>query len=57
MHPYIYIDNDRFVGECTTEKDLLFVYEPTGPNYGRNMGPAEPGFEAEAVMPTITRST
>lgn len=57
MHPYIYIDNDRFVGECTTEKDLLFVYEPNGSNYGRNMGPAEPGFEAEAVMPTITRKT
>ena len=49
MHPFIYIRNDRFVGECTTEKDFYFR--------GGNMGPANEDFEAIGVLPDITRET
>ncbi len=41
MPPYIYIQNDRFVGECTTTKTFL------------REGPAEADFEAVDVLPTI----
>ena len=58
MHPYIYIDDDRFVGECTTTQDLLFVtrdYRPT--RYADNTGPSHADFVAEEVLPIITRRT
>lgn len=58
MHPYIYIDGDRFVGECTTTMDLLFVtrdYRPA--RYADNSGPAHADFVAENVLPTITAKT
>jgi arylsulfatase A-like enzyme len=58
MHPYIYIDDDRFVGACTTEQDLLFItrdYRPA--RYADNTGPAHADFVAEEVLPTITRRT
>jgi arylsulfatase A-like enzyme len=41
MPPYIYIENDRFVGECTTTKAF---HRP---------GPAEADFEAVEVLPEI----
>ncbi len=50
MHPFIYIQNDRFVGECTTEKDFLTFN-------GNNNGPAHEDFEAIDVLPEITRKT
>ena len=43
MPPYIYIENDRFVGECTTTKAFF------------RKGPAHPDFEAVDVLPTISR--
>lgn len=58
MHPYIYIRDDRFVGECTTEMDLLFITEATkGARYGDNTGPAHADFKAVDVMPTIARKS
>jgi arylsulfatase A-like enzyme len=45
MPPYIWIDNDRFSGECTTIKAF---HRP---------GPAEAGFEAEDVLPTLVEKT
>ena len=58
MHPYIYIDDDRFVGECTSEQDLLFVTRDYRPQrYADNTGPSHKDFVAEDVMPTITRKT
>ncbi len=56
MHPYIYIEDDRFVGECTTTQDLLFVtrdYRPA--RYADNTGPSHADFVAEDVLPEITR--
>ncbi|TWU44208.1 Arylsulfatase [Novipirellula aureliae] len=45
MHPYIYIENDRFVGECTVRK-----------NFWQNReGPAHADFEAVDVLPEIGR--
>jgi arylsulfatase A-like enzyme len=58
MHPYIYIDGDQFVGECTTEQDLLFVtrdYRPA--RYADNTGPSHVDFVAEKVLPHITDKT
>lgn len=58
MHPYIYIEGDRFVGECTTEQDLLFVtrdYRPA--RYADNTGPSHADFVAEDVLPVITTRT
>ena len=48
-HPYIYIHNDKFVGECTTEKSFAAT--------GYDNGPAEADFEAIDVMPRITEET
>ena len=45
MDPYIYIENDRFVGECTTQKAF------------RRLGPAHADFEAVDVLPEIGRKT
>jgi len=54
MHPYIYIDDDRFVGECTTEQDLLFITRDYRPErYADNTGPAHADFVAEEVLPVI----
>ncbi len=58
MHPYIYIEDDHFVGECTTKQDLLFVtrdYRPA--RYADNSGPAHKDFVAEDVLQTITTKT
>ena len=56
MHPYIYIDDDRFVGECTTTQDLLFVTRDFRPaRYADNTGPSHADFVAEDVLPEITR--
>jgi len=41
MPPYIWIENDRFVGECTTTKAFP------------RKGPAHADFEAEDVLPTL----
>ena len=58
MHPYIWIDGDRFVGECTTEQDLLFNTRDTMPaDHGKNMGPSHADFVAEDVQVEITRKT
>jgi arylsulfatase A len=58
MHPYIWIDGDRFVGECTTRQDLLFNSREAMPaDYGKNMGPSHADFVAEDVQPEITRKT
>lgn len=45
MPPYIYIENDRFVGECTTTKAF------------HRKGAAHKDFEAVDVLPTISRKT
>lgn len=42
MPPYIWIDQDRFVGECTTTKAF------------HREGPAHADFEAVDVLPTLT---
>ncbi|MCZ6771970.1 MAG: arylsulfatase, partial [Proteobacteria bacterium] len=60
MHPYIWIDDDRFVGECTTEQDLLFITRDNRPERYRaaqNTGPSHEDFVAEDVLPEITRKT
>ena len=49
MHPYIYIKNDRFVGECTTEKD--FTMRKTQP------GPAHADFEDIDVLQELAQKT
>lgn len=43
MPPYIFIENDRFVGECTTQKAF------------HRKGPAHKDFEAVDVLPEISR--
>ena len=45
MPPYIYIENDRFVGACTTQKAF------------HRKGPAHADFEAVDVLPEIGRKT
>ncbi len=45
MPPYIYIENNRFVGECTTVKQF---HRP---------GPAEADFEAVNVLPDIAQKS
>ena len=50
MHPYIYIRNDRFVGEATARKDFFFAR-------GGNFGPAERDFEAVDVLPELASET
>ncbi len=45
MPPYIYIENDRFVGECTTTKAF------------HRKGPAHADFEAVDVLPEIGRQS
>jgi arylsulfatase A-like enzyme len=46
MPPYIYIENDRFVGECTTIKA-----------FPRRKGPAQADFEAVNVLPDLARKS
>ena len=56
MYPYIWIEDDRFVGECSTTQDLLFItgdYRPE--RYSDNTGPAHEDFVAEEVMPTHSK--
>ena len=43
MPPYIWIENDRFVGECTTQKAFP------------RKGPAHEDFEAIEVLPMLTK--
>lgn len=58
MHPYIWIHDNHFVGECTTEQDLLFNTRDTMPNdHGKNLGPSHADFVAEDVQGEITRKT
>ncbi|MEM7016429.1 MAG: arylsulfatase [Pseudomonadota bacterium] len=58
MHPYIWINDNHFVGECTTEQDLLFITRDYRPErYADNSGPSHKDFVAEDVMPEITRET
>ncbi|WP_186775827.1 sulfatase family protein [Rubripirellula tenax] len=47
MPPYIYIENDRFVGECTVQKSF----------WKNRMGFAHADFEAVDVLPEIGRKT
>ncbi|MFC1761207.1 arylsulfatase [Planctomycetota bacterium] len=47
MPPYIYIENDRFVGECTVRKNF----------WKKREGPAHADFEAVDVLPEIGRKT
>jgi arylsulfatase A-like enzyme len=58
MYPYIWIQDDQFVGECTTTQDLLFITRDYRPErYADNTGPAHKDFVAEEVMPIITQRT
>lgn len=58
MYPYIWIEDDRFVGEASTTQDLLFITRDFRPDrYSDNTGPAHPDFVAEEVMPIITEKT
>lgn len=45
MHPYIYIENDKFVGECTTEKAF------------HRLGPSHINFQAVDVLPMISKKS
>lgn len=47
MPPYIYIENDRFVGEATAIKEF----------HPNRKGPSHPDFEAVDVLPEIGRKT
>ncbi len=47
MPPYIYIENDRFVGECTVKKSF----------WKNRIGHAHADFEAVDVLPMIGRKT
>ena len=47
MPPYIYIENDRFVGAATATKEF----------HPNRKGPAEPDFDAVDVLPTIGRKS
>ncbi len=47
MPPYIYIENDRFVGECTVQKNF----------WKKRVGHAHADFEAVDVLPEIGRKT
>jgi len=58
MHPYIWIEDDHFVGECTSTQDLLFVTRDYRPDrYSDNSGPSHADFVAEEVLATITDRT
>ncbi len=48
MPPYIWVENNRFVGATTVQKSFF------GPN---RIGPADPNMEPEHVLPTITEKT
>jgi arylsulfatase A-like enzyme len=45
MPPYIFIENNRFVGEATATKTF----------YGNRRGPAHPDLEADDILPEIGR--
>ncbi|SMP54190.1 Arylsulfatase A [Neorhodopirellula lusitana] len=47
MPPYIFIENDHFVGEATATKEF----------HPRRVGPAHPDLEAVDVLPEISRQT
>lgn len=58
MYPYIWIVDDRFLGACTTEQDLLFYYRTdSSERFSDNMGPSHADFVAQDVLPEITRRT
>jgi arylsulfatase A-like enzyme len=50
MSPYIWIHNDKFVGEC----DVIKAFHLPGPD---RAGPGQKDFRAEDVLPTITQKT
>ncbi len=51
MDPYIYIENDRFVGECTTRKTIIPDDSSDKP------GPAHEDFEGVEVLTEISRKS
>jgi arylsulfatase A-like enzyme len=52
MVPYTFIENDKVVANPTEDRDLaMFVGKPAR----TRKGPAAPGFEAEGVLPELTK--
>jgi arylsulfatase A-like enzyme len=52
MVPYTYIENDRVVEFPSLDRDFLMMHgRSDGPRTRK--GPAAPGFEADAVLPTL----
>jgi arylsulfatase A-like enzyme len=53
MVPYTFIENDRVTANPTEDRDFLMMF---GTEKGRcRKGPAAPGFEAENVLPELTK--
>jgi arylsulfatase A-like enzyme len=52
MVPYTFIKNDRVVVSPTEDRDLIMFSGKAGRT---RKGPAAPGFEAEGVLPELTR--
>ena len=55
MVPYTFIENDRVTAIPTVEKS--FPMTAGKPDSQSRRGPAAPGFEAEQVLPTLTRQS
>jgi arylsulfatase A len=54
MVPYTFIENDRVAVNPTEDRDFpMMLGNETGPRCRK--GPAAPGFEAEDVLPTLTK--
>lgn len=53
MVPYAFIENDRLTAAVTIDRS--FPMRPDAPNKQTRIGPTAPGFEAEDVLPELTR--
>lgn len=56
MVPYTFIENDHVVALPTEDRDFLLMHARPGGGKTRH-GPAAPGFDADEVLPTLTRET
>jgi arylsulfatase A len=52
MVPYTFIENDRVTANPTEDRDFVMM---TGKKNRTRKGPAAPGFDAENVLPELTR--
>ncbi len=56
MVPYTFIENDHVVALPTEDRDFPMMLDRT-PNSRTRKGPTAPGFEAENVLPELTRKS